>query len=323
MSVTHDFDTSILRVSFADPDPAVALAGVKALADSVIGANPVSPRIAPRSLSLVHVPTAAVSQSMSWPKVAVLGIFFGLVLGLVLALALERTHRRIDDLEMLSAEMGCAVSSLAGASEATIVALLDRWHHIAEATPARIALLPVSPASAEAASGIAERLAPERVKNRRAAGSEKSRVTRDRNVVVEVGGMPGGASAGEQLALSADLVVLVAVEGVLAADVRKTLSVLETFGVSPSWALFAPSSEGRSRERATAHVEPDSDPVAPGGRVSSDRREPTKSRPEEPTPVVKAAPAEGPRPRARQRPARTLGTRGHDADIPARATDQG
>ena len=119
LAVTHDFDTSILRISFSDPDAEVALAGARVLADSVTGRRPVSTRIAPRSLSIVHVPTAAVSQSMPRKRVAVLGMMFGLTLGLVLVLARERTHRRIDDLETLSAEVGCAASSLAAASEAS------------------------------------------------------------------------------------------------------------------------------------------------------------------------------------------------------------
>ena len=51
LAVTHDFDTSILRISFSDPDAEVALAGARVLADSVTGRRPVSTRIAPRSLS--------------------------------------------------------------------------------------------------------------------------------------------------------------------------------------------------------------------------------------------------------------------------------
>jgi capsular polysaccharide biosynthesis protein len=318
LSVTHDFDTSILRISFSDHDPKVALSGAQVLADSVTGGRPISTRVAPRSLSIVHVPTTAVGQAMSHEKVVVLGLMFGLTLGLVLVLARERTHRRIDDLETLSAEVGSAASSLAAASDASIAALLDRWHGIAGKTPTRVALLAGSPTSEDAAVDVAERLAPDAVQDRRVASTNAPRKTRDGKVVLEIGGTPGGTAAGERLALGADLVVLVVRQGALLADVSETLAVLETFGVSPNWAILVSSGESPSRESA---------PVAVDSHRSLRRKE-TRPRKrsatleEPPVPVVKIAPAARLGHKAKQPRVRTLGAREQDDDTPAHAADQ-
>ncbi|MEO5574602.1 MAG: Wzz/FepE/Etk N-terminal domain-containing protein [Gaiellaceae bacterium] len=241
-AVNHDFDTSILRLSFTDPDPELALAGARILAESVTGPEPVSPRIAPRSLALVHLPTAARSEAMSPAKVAVLGLVLGLALGIVVLLAWERADGRIDDVKTLSEEAGCAASALGKASKESIAALLDRWSGLVERSPARIALLPVSRSSEDAAAGAAERLVQGGFLTKRPVGwAAGGSATPQPQVILEVGGMPGSVAAGESLALSSDLIVLVAVQGTRIADLRETLAVLEQFGSTPVWALLAPT----------------------------------------------------------------------------------
>jgi capsular polysaccharide biosynthesis protein len=257
-AVTNDFNTSILRLSFSDRDPRVAISGARFLAQAVTGPTPVSPRIAPNSLAVVHLPTQATSRKMSSTKVAALGVILGVALAIVLILIVERTNGWIDDVEKLAAEAGCAASSLDQPSDRSIAALLDRWAALGGTPPVRVALFPVSEASERAASAVAERFSHDtlltRLRAHRLAGTMTPQ--HDKQVVVEVGEVPGGESAAETLALNADVDVLVAVKGTRVADVRKTVSILEQFGARPAWALLVPSSQSTSRQAPVRTAQP-------------------------------------------------------------------
>jgi len=239
-TVTHDFDTSIIRLAFADANAEVALAGARILAEAVTGPAPISPRISPRSLAIVHLPTETTSQAMPFAKVAILGIILGLGLGLVLMLTWERADARVDDVRILSEESGCAASSLKHVSNESIGALLDRWASLVDHSPARIALLPASASSEQATAGAVERIIQGGFLTRRSVSRSTGTAARESQIVLESGGTPGGESAGEALALSADLIVLVAAEGTRVADLHETIAVLEQFGSTPAWALLAP-----------------------------------------------------------------------------------
>jgi capsular polysaccharide biosynthesis protein len=308
VSVTHDFDTSLVRISFSNSDPRVALAGARILAGSVTRPKPVSPRITPRSLEVVHIPTAAATQAMSRPKVAILGLILGLALGLVLLLARERSDRRIDDVETLGVEAGCAASTLKGVPDATVVALLDRWQAIVGKSPTRIALLAASERSEAAAQSVAARLAPASASQEpRIVSSDASRGTRDQRIVLEVGGTPGGSTAGERVALGADLIVLVVVEGTRSSEIAHTLTVLDAFGTSPSWALLVSSAD-----RVEAPSDVDSEP--PTSRAGQKERASMR--------VVIDQPAGRRAGGRRARPAQTLGTSNDGGGGDVRAADQ-
>jgi hypothetical protein len=245
-TVTHDFDTAIMRLSLSDPDPKVAILGARTLATSIVGPKPVSPRITPKSLAIVHLPVDVSSQAMSPVQVAILGAILGIALAIVLIVAWERSGGRIDDVQTLSEEAGCASSSLAHASSQSMVALMRRWIDMGGAPPVRVVLFPVAPSSEAAAEAAAERLRRDRYLDElRSANLPDKRPKSGDLITIEVGDTPGGESAAEALALTADVIVLVVVKGTRLSDLRETMNVLEQFGAVPAWALLAQSQRPR------------------------------------------------------------------------------
>ena len=252
ISVTNDFNTTIVRLLFSDSYPAVALKGARFLAESVSGPAPVSAQIAPRSLTIVRLPSQVTSQAMGTKSVVVLGAILGALLGVVLLLAWERSDPRIDDLETLRAEIDCPTSSLEHASDESTAALLDRWIALAGAEPAHIALLPVSANAEPAAVRACHELARvSSLTSRKVATAESSSPSlQEAPIVLGLGGIPGSDSAGEGLAIRSDVSVLVVTKGTRIAELRRTLSVLEQYGVAPVWAVMAPPVQARQSTEA-------------------------------------------------------------------------
>lgn len=278
--VTHDFDTSILRLSFSNEDADLALRGSRLLAQSIAGPNPVSPRIAPNSLSVVAVPTDTFTQSIGSIPAAILGFVLGLVGGGLVMLAWERADARIRDPATLGAEVGCAATSFRGSADESIVALLERWTDIAPAMPVRIALLPATPAAEHPCARAAERLiqlAPRAQRQLVRVGEDREH--RDLDVVLDVGGAVGGPSAGERLARISDLIVLVVAMGTPVEDVQRALDVLHQFDARPDWALLVDrSTDARGKTTQT---------MGPPSPASTERRR-------ERRPTGTATPAESP-----------------------------
>lgn len=242
--VTHDFDTSILRVFFSDHDPAVALRGSRAIAQSIGGPNPVSPRITPNSISVVAMPRTTRSEGLQPLTAALLGFVLGLVGGSLLMIAWERADARIRDLKSLSTEVGCPASSLRRASDDSIIALLDRWADIGGTIPLRVALLAATTAAESGCDRAARRLvqvAPHA--QRRVARIGDPEAQMDPHVLLDVGGEIGGPAAGERLARTANLIVLVVADETSLDDLRDALDVLDQFGARPDWALYVDRSD--------------------------------------------------------------------------------
>jgi hypothetical protein len=93
-----------------------------------------------------------------------------------------------------------------------------------------------------------------------------------------VGGIPGSDRAGEGLAIHSDVSVLVVTKGTRIADLRRTLDVLEQYGVAPVWAVMASAaqarqtSEARTGPRAVKPGRPRVEtPLQPGPEVSTRR----------------------------------------------------
>jgi capsular polysaccharide biosynthesis protein len=251
-AVTNDFNTTIVRLLFSDSDPAVALKGARYLAESVSGPSPVSAQIAPRSLTIVRLPSQVTSQAMGTRSVALLGAILGVILGVVLLLAWERSDPRIDDLETLAAEIDCPTTSLEHASDESTAALLDRWAALAGSEPAHVALLPVSVNAEPAAAhtcGELNRVGS--LNSRRTSASESSPPSlQEAKIVLGLGGIPGSDSAGEGVAIHSDVSVLVVTKGTRIAELRRTLDVLDQYGVAPVWAVMAPTVQARQPSAA-------------------------------------------------------------------------
>ena len=106
LQVTHDFDTSILRMSYSDTNPTLAMRGSRTVAQSIEGPNPVSPRIAANSISVVALPSTASSDSLEPIQAAIFGFILGLVGGSLIMIAWERADARIRDERTLGLEVG-------------------------------------------------------------------------------------------------------------------------------------------------------------------------------------------------------------------------
>jgi hypothetical protein len=265
LSVTHDFDTSILRLSYSDPDPTLAQRGSSVIAESIEGPKPVSPRIEPRTISVVALPNSTTTKSLDPPKAAVLGFILGLIGGGLLMLAWERSDARIRDAKALGAEIECPTSSIGQASDQSIVALLDRWADLGATTPLRVALLAATTSAEDDCVRAAQRLVqvgPRAQRNVARIGEPAAQM--DPQVLLDIGGAIGGLAAGERLVRIADLIVLVVVDGTAIDDLRRALEVLEQFGSRPDWALFVDRTSGETR-----HPSPPS--IAPTPQLRPDR----------------------------------------------------
>jgi capsular polysaccharide biosynthesis protein len=254
LTVTNDFNTTIVRLSFSDSDPAVALKGARFLAEAVSGPTPVSAQIAPRSLTIVRLPTMVTSQAMGTKSVALLGAILGGLLGFVLVLAWERSDPRIDDVETLDGEVDFPTTSLERLSEEATAALLERWRALSGPESAHVALLPVSANAEPAAVRVRQELARtgSLPKRRFSSADSPSAGGEEAQIVFAVGGVPGSDQAGEGLAARSDMSVLVVTRGTRIADLRRTLGVLAQYGVVPVWAVMVRSGQAqRPVEQAT------------------------------------------------------------------------
>jgi hypothetical protein len=271
LQVTHDFDTSILRVLFSDPDPLIALQGSRAVAESIEGPRPVSKRIEPGSISVVALPSTTSTHSLDPAQAALLGLILGLLGGTVFMLAWDRADVRIRDSKLLSAEAGCPASSFRDASDESIVALLDRWTDIAGTTPLRVALLAATPSAEDECVRAAQRfvkVGPRAQRRVTRIGDPDAHV--DPHILLDIGGAVGGLAAGERLARTADLIVVLVVDGTSTDDLRHALDVLEQFGSRPDWALFIDRSVREIGSVGPAEA-PALAPVATTTRLRQDR----------------------------------------------------
>lgn len=267
LTVTNDFNTTIVRLLFSDSDPAVAMKGARFLAESVSGPTPVSAQIAPRSLTIVRLPNMVTSEAMGTTSVALLGAILGGLLGFVLILAWERSDPRIDDIETLDAQVDFPTTSLERLSEEATAALLERWRALSGPGPAHVALLPVSASAEPAAARVRQELARTgSLPSRRFSSAEAASAGgEEAQIVFAVGGVPGSDQAGEGLAARSDMSVLVVTRGTRIADLRRTLGVLAQYGVAPVWAVMARSGQpDRPVEQA-----PDSGAKKPGRRPAA------------------------------------------------------
>jgi capsular polysaccharide biosynthesis protein len=266
LSVLNDEETALVRVTYTDPDSAIARDGVRLVAQAVTGARPESSSVAPGSLSLVSLPEGAEANSSGAGASVPIGLFLGLCLGLVLLVALERADPRVDEPDELGEETACPASSYESLSSESILALLERWTSLAGRADVTVAFVPVNAGATRLAAGVQRRFltAAEAEGWPVMAGFPDGADGRRRLTTALVAtGPPGGEAAGEAAALGADVVVLVAPDGVRVRDVHGALSVLERFGVVPSWAIYV----GRPKPLLRARLDDRSPGAATGGEA--------------------------------------------------------
>jgi capsular polysaccharide biosynthesis protein len=107
LSVTVENGTSLLLLDFSAPTAAQAVAGADAVARAVASSTPLTAAIAAGSVAIVNVANTAHIQGTLHKYGIALGGFLGLVVGLILMLAAERTDPRIDDAMSMATASGC------------------------------------------------------------------------------------------------------------------------------------------------------------------------------------------------------------------------
>jgi capsular polysaccharide biosynthesis protein len=258
LSVVNEQNTSLLQISFKSAQPNQAAEGARIVARKLAGPNPVAAGIVPSSLQIVSLPKNPGPAAHSTGKAIVIGAALGLVLGIVLLIAWERSDPRIADARELSTQIGCPATPVDRLSPNAAYALLERWASLTEHVPARVAVLPASPSVEDqtvdavndllSAGGRLVRyvdartgLVPEELSN----GTAQS----ETGVVLVHAGAPGGESAGEAMALGCDLTVVVVPAGSRAADIRQLGEELTSFGIVPVWALLTSGSRRAAAPR--------------------------------------------------------------------------
>jgi capsular polysaccharide biosynthesis protein len=248
LSVTNDPETALLRIDYRGATASDARSGAIAVARSITGSNPESNNIAPKSIEIVQLPNR-VSAASSLGTLMPVAVILGLALGAVLAVAAERADPRIDDLEDLAAAVSCPVSRVDGLSSSAASALLTRWTALAGLRPISVALLPVDERFEPSLPPVARTLALADERERAvvidAVPELPSHSVRTESQGVQAAdlrlltaGVPGGTSAGEGVALGADLTVLVLEPGTRLAKLRNAVEVLANFGTAPAWAVL-------------------------------------------------------------------------------------
>jgi capsular polysaccharide biosynthesis protein len=248
LSVVNTQNTSILGISFKASDPRTATIGAQTAARLLSGPNPVAAGIVPSSLQVVSLPNnVGPAATTHTARTIAIGAVLGLILGLVLLVAWERSDPHVTDARSLSDQFGCPSTPADRLSPDAAHALLERWASLTDRVPARVAILPADQGSVEQADQMAKLLArsgdgvryldarsgtlPEALGNGHLSDSRDS--------VVLVHAAPSGGG-GEAVALSCDLTVVAVRSGARNAEIRHMAEELANFGVVPAWALLTP-----------------------------------------------------------------------------------
>lgn len=282
ISAKNDDNTSILRVRFTGKDANVAVAGSRAIAAAMVGANPVATNF--RGVALSNLPDTATRNKPNDTTLPT-AMLLGVLLGALLIIAVERSRGRIDAVDDLERELGCPVTSLQGMQAGSISALLKHWSKAGlwgpyqpmldlrgdedgysssldadyDDSTTTVALVTGRPGQRYLSQEVASVFAS-------TAKLDES-LDLDGRVVLRHGGAPGTQEVGERIVEDADLVVLIVSEGTPVATLRNTMTSLVDFGSQPRWVLFAPDSVTRRAGKHHGNGE-DSEAVIDGSRDS-------------------------------------------------------
>jgi capsular polysaccharide biosynthesis protein len=247
LSVINEQNTSILQISYKSSDPRTATAGARSAATLLSGPSPVAAGIVPSSLQVVSLPSnVGPATATHDSRTVAIGAVLGLMLGLVLLVAWERSDPHVTEPRSLSSQFGCPATPVDRLSPEAARALLERWASLTDRVPARVAILPADRGSVEQADEVARLLArsgegvryldarsevlPEAVRN--------GHPTDHTDSVLLMHAAPPG-QGGEAVALSCDLTVAIVRTGARNAEIHGMAEELANFGVVPAWALLA------------------------------------------------------------------------------------
>ena len=270
LAVTVQNGTSLLVVTFTSPVPSTALVGANATAHAISGDHPVSPAIPGGTMVVTKQAVDTTRHSTSGTIVLALGGIFGILLGLILALAWERADPRFDRPAQVTEVLGVPTRLASELSDASAVAIMRQWQAEAGTESIRVAFLagvsniqgPIGAVARRFASSAnswgtqatvrqpmptevgrrrsdAERQGGQRRSPRAKPSTAPNRAPAP-TIQFIVGGTPG-AEGGEVVAQQADLTVLAITPESKVREVQRSVEILEELGVTPSWALLIDS----------------------------------------------------------------------------------
>lgn len=256
LEVTSETETAVMRVQYEAAQRAEALLGANVAVQSMTGRSPAALSVPPRLLEVVREARITSSPSAQAPSTTLaIGALLGLALGLVLAVGLERSERRIDTVEDLrDALAGIPATRLRRGNASSLPpAVLERWRGLADGPRPTVAVVGM-PGTKNAeleryisstdvsATGATGGRSPDRPEAKVASGHVAAPAPSGgdaSNLKVVVGGPLGADGTSEVLAQRSDMTVLVARRGARQRDVEASVALLGQYGVTPSWALLA------------------------------------------------------------------------------------
>jgi capsular polysaccharide biosynthesis protein len=250
LSVVNEQNTSLLQISYKASTPQAATNGARAAAGLLAGPTPVAAGIVPSSLGIVSLPPPATNVAATPARkggTVAIGAALGLILGLILLIAWERSDPHVVDAKSLSGQFGCPATPVDRLSPDAAHALTERWASLTDHVPARVALLPADAAAVEPTNEIANLLRHSgqgvgyidaRSGTVPGALSNGHLLEGKESVVLVHAGPPG--KGGEAIALSCDLTVVAVRTGARNTEIRRLAEDLANFGLVPAWALLSP-----------------------------------------------------------------------------------
>jgi capsular polysaccharide biosynthesis protein len=238
LSVEAVSGTALIDVRYASGTSSGAVRG----ADDVAHALTTSPpghAITPGSLSLVSTARSAARGGSLHRYGLPIGVLLGLVVGAGTALVAERTDRRVDDVDGLSAAAGCSATSEPGGISASELAAA-----LTTTGEEPVVFVPLSPGEESAAAALAVRVAQARTRPGPRAGNADASGTAAPAVTVSA---PFTTSPQQSSGRSGTSVLVVAA-GQRAASVQEAAERLRLLGRGPTWAVLVPRA-GRDASR--------------------------------------------------------------------------
>jgi capsular polysaccharide biosynthesis protein len=251
LTVSTVSGTSLLRLRYEAPSSEAAVTGATAIARAVLSnATTTVPKGSVVLVALPRSTNVVTSGGGSNTTSLALGLILGLALGLLLAVAWDRTDRRVDSGDQLGYVLGTPGARISQLTAPRAQALVQRWASLVDASPLRVALVAGAPGQVADVAFEAQRLAQMFTAVGHPAvqvGIDDANrpVHPDVEVVLISGGHPG-EEGGEAAALAADLTCIIASRGSRVGTVMSARRQLTEFGRPPTWGLL----RDRSRKAA-------------------------------------------------------------------------
>ncbi len=249
LSVEAVSGTALIDVRFSTRAPAAAVEGANRVADALTAGVPPGKAITPGSVSLVSTAEKAARQGSLRKYGLPIGLLLGLLVGAGAALVAERTDRRVDDVDGLSAAAGCsATSEPGGITPGELASALS-----ATGEP-HVVFLPLGAEEEQASASLGMRVARAWRDRPAATGPGGASGTGKRGGSQEGTGDEGSAvtvsapfSRSPQLSARGASTVLVVAAGQRASTVQEAAERLRLLCQGPTWAVLVPGA-GRAAE---------------------------------------------------------------------------